>query len=68
MRYATFRDAIYGQAFVARTDLEGTIALPYDRPCPEWIKAMEREIGLKRESIAARGRALVWRIDHDPSH
>ena len=34
--------------------------LPYDRPCPEWTRRLEREIGLVRRK--GRERALVWSL------
>ncbi|ADE55896.1 hypothetical protein [Coraliomargarita akajimensis] len=34
--------------------------LPYTRPCPEWIKALEQDDGLIRER--RKERALLWEI------
>ncbi len=41
-------------------ELKSDLALPYERPCPEWTKKLEREIGLRRDK--GQGRELVWRI------
>ena len=32
--------------------------LPYDRPCPEWTRRLESEIGLIRQK--GTGKAFVW--------
>ncbi len=34
--------------------------LPYKRPCPEWTRRLQKEIGLKRDR--KKGRELLWRI------
>ena len=64
MTYVRFRDSI--QARLRRASagltwqaLRRELRLPYTRPCPEWVKALERDIGLAR--IKGGGRALVWR-------
>ena len=41
-------------------ELKIALDLPYARPCPEWVKQFEKEIGLVRRKGA--GRALVWRV------
>ena len=41
---------------VLRSDLD----LPYDRPCPEWTRRLEREIGLTRRK--GNGREFIWRV------
>jgi len=41
-------------------ELKSDLALPCDRPCPEWTRKLEKEIGLKRQK--GEGRELVWRI------
>lgn len=67
MRYIDFRDAILKE-LCRRPDgltwvqLRQRLALPYDRPCPEWTKRLEQEIGLSRGK--GIGRALVWRLQH----
>ena len=40
-------------------ELRSDLKLPYDRPCPEWTRRLEREIGLRREK--GDGNALIWR-------
>ncbi|MEM6332118.1 MAG: hypothetical protein AAF823_02120 [Planctomycetota bacterium] len=66
MRYTEFRDAI--QRGLRRrgsgmtwAELREALDLPYDRPCPEWAKRLEAEIGLTR--VKGSGRALVWRVE-----
>jgi hypothetical protein len=65
MRYAEFRDAIKGElrrvpAGLTWAALKKRLKLPYDSPCPEWVKQMEQEIGLSRER--GPGRAFTWRV------
>jgi len=65
MRYIDFRDAIR-EALARRpkgltwAELRDRLGLPYARPCPEWTRCLEREIGLVRQP--GTGRALVWKI------
>jgi len=40
--------------------LREALALPYDRPCPEWTRQLEEEIGLIRRK--GSGRSLVWQL------
>jgi hypothetical protein len=65
MRYTEFKAAI--QQHLQRNhhgatwlELRETLALPYDRPCPEWTRRLETEIGLIRRKGA--GRSLVWAL------
>ncbi|HYE17618.1 MAG TPA: hypothetical protein VEA69_04195 [Tepidisphaeraceae bacterium] len=65
MRYPEFRDAIHtalrrNGTGLTWAELRDRLSLPYDRPCPEWTKDLEREIGLLR--VKGVGRALVWRL------
>ena len=39
-------------------ELRDTLQLPYDRPCPEWTRRLEKEIGLVRHK--GGGRSLRW--------
>jgi len=41
-------------------ELRERLKLPYDRPCPTWVKQLERDIGLTRKR--GTGRALVWTV------
>jgi hypothetical protein len=41
-------------------ELRGTLKLPYERPCPEWTRRLEAEIGLTRRK--GHGRALQWML------
>lgn len=66
MQYVEFKSAIQKHLRGRRqgatwVELRETLALPYDRPCPEWTKRLEQEIGLVRRKGA--GRALVWGLD-----
>ncbi len=65
MRYTDFRDAIRDELKQSREgltwgELKERLDLPYDRPCPAWVKQMEKEIGLSR--ARGSGRAYVWKI------
>src|SRR5438067_719834 len=60
MRYTEFRAAI--QQHLRRNrkgatwvELRDTLGLPYDRPCPEWTRKLETEIGLS----AAKAQGLL---------
>lgn len=65
MRYVDFRDAIARE--IGRTgrgltwsELRTRLRLPYVRPCPEWTKQLESDIGLTR--TRGEPRALVWTL------
>jgi hypothetical protein len=65
MTYVHFRDAIRAELRKSPEgktwkELRQQLALPYGRPCPEWVKALEKEIGLSRKDY--RGRELLWRL------
>jgi hypothetical protein len=65
MRYVDFRDSIRRElqrnsAGLTWAQLQGRLHLPYDRPCPEWTKQLEQEIGLRR--VKGNGRALIWKV------
>lgn len=65
MTYEDFRDSIARElqqipAGLTWTDLKGQLDLPYERPCPEWVRRLEKEIGLVRERV--NGRALTWKL------
>jgi hypothetical protein len=66
MHYAEFRDAVRSAlrrspAGLTWAQLQVRLRLPYDRPCPEWTRQLEREIGLDR--VKGDGRALLWKLD-----
>lgn len=42
-------------------ELRGAAKLPYKRPCPEWTKQLEDDIGLNRKE--KRGHALIWKVE-----
>ena len=70
MRYVEFKAAIQQHLLRRRQgatwpELRETLALPYDRPCPEWTRRLESEIGLLRRP--GGGRALVWEIPSAPT-
>ena len=63
MTYLAFKSAIAADLKKHRAGktwktLRADLHLPYDRPCPEWTRRLENEIGLVRRK--AEGNALVW--------
>lgn len=54
MRYTEFRDAIR-QALLAHPEgltwpqLKTSLNLPYERPCPNWVGRLGKEIALTRK-------------------
>lgn len=65
MRYVGFRDRILAELHrrpggLTWKQLRDCLDLPYDRPCPEWVKRMEAEDGLLR--APGDGRAYLWRV------
>lgn len=65
MRYVEFRDEIREElrqnpAGLTWKELKQRLELPYNQPCPTWVKQMEQEIGLSREQGPAR--AYIWKI------
>ena len=66
MKYVEFRDAIAkalrrNRCGLTWVKLRDTLDLPYERPCPNWTRRLEEEIGLSR--VKGEGRALVWKIE-----
>lgn len=65
MRYDEFKGAIeqhlkrnrQGATWVELRDM---LELPYERPCPDWTRRLEEEIGLVRRK--GTGRSLVWEL------
>ena len=64
MRYDEFKAAI--QQHLRRNrrgatwpELRDTLILPYDRPCPEWTRRLEIEVGLIPSDKKGAGRSLV---------
>jgi hypothetical protein len=67
MRYMDFRDSIKNKlikypAGLTWRELKKSLDLPYNQPCPEWIKSLEGEIGLERKE--KKGNALIWKLKH----
>ena len=65
MRYPEFKAAIHQHLQRHRqgatwNELREKLSLPYDRPCPEWTRRLEKEIGLTRNK--SFGRALLWQV------
>jgi hypothetical protein len=65
MHYTEFKAAIQQHLKRKRqgatwVELRETLALPYERACPEWTRRLEEEIGLVRRK--GTGRALVWEV------
>jgi hypothetical protein len=63
--YLHFRDTI--RAALARhsggltwRELDQVLHFSSGRPCPEWVRRLETEIGLVRQP--GPGRALVWKL------
>lgn len=65
MKYVEFKTQIQ-QALLEHPDgftwkeLKAHLDLPYQTPCPEWVKHLEDEIGLVRRREDQR--AYTWRI------
>lgn len=65
MTYAEFRTRIQRHlethsGGVTWQELRDTLKLPYKRPCPEWTRRLEEEIGLVRHKGC--GRSLHWTL------
>jgi hypothetical protein len=65
MRYVDFRDMIQEElrrnpAGLTWAELRERLDLPYDRPCPTWVRRMEQEVGLSKTK--GSGHAYVWRV------
>ena len=65
MTYVLFKNLIQTDLRKCATgktwkELKSDLTLPYNRPCPEWTKRLEREIGLTRQKGAAR--ELIWSV------
>jgi hypothetical protein len=63
MTYQQFRDSIQTKLRSRRLgmtwrELRDDLELPYDRPCPEWTRRLESDIGLVRKK--GTGNAFVW--------
>jgi hypothetical protein len=63
MTYLQFRDLIQAKLRERRRgmtwrELRDDLGLPYDRPCPEWTRRLESDIGLIRQKRT--GNAFVW--------
>jgi len=67
MTYATFRNKVQqtlrrNPSGLTWIELRGTAKLPYLRPCPEWTKQLENDIGLIRAD--KRGKAFIWKVEN----
>ncbi len=63
MTYAEFKQAVQAELRRRRrgttwSELKTARRLPYDRPCPEWTRRLEKEIGLVRRK--GESRSLIW--------
>lgn len=64
MQYVEFRDAVQGYLRKRPSgstwkQLRADLRLPYEIPCPAWVRRMETEIGLHR----AKGpRGKIWTL------
>lgn len=66
MTYPEFKAAIQQHLKRQRqgatwVELREALGLPYERPCPEWTRRLEEDIGLVRRK--GTGRALVWALE-----
>jgi hypothetical protein len=64
MTYLEFKNSIASKlrknsSGMTWSELKTALDLPYERPCPEWTKKLEKDIGLVRAK--GQGRAFVWR-------
>jgi hypothetical protein len=68
MRYIEFKEQVKkflkdNPSGVTWKELRDRLDLSYKKPCPEWTRKLEAEIGLNR--VKGKGRALVWKLpDH----
>lgn len=65
MRYEQFKKAIQDELRgtpdgLTWMQLRDQLRLPYDRPCPTWVRCLEREIGLSR--ARGSGAAHIWKL------
>ena len=65
MKYLEFKQRIEAElrrnpAGLTWNEIRDRLDLPYDRPCPTWLKQLEDDIRLSRAK--GSGRALVWTI------
>ena len=65
MRYIEFKALIRSEltkhpAGLTWAELKNNLNLPYNRPCPTWIKQLEAEIGLTRSK--GMQRAYIWKL------
>ena len=65
MLYDDFRDSIRAELRRCPTgltwsELRRRLDLPYERPCPTWVKKLEKEIGLRRSRGSTP--AFVWKL------
>jgi hypothetical protein len=68
MRFVDFRDQIHEELRrnpdgLTWKQLKQRLNLPYESPCPTWVRQLEEEIGLKRSK--GSGRAYIWRLLHE---
>lgn len=73
MRYVEFKNSIQRHLLEHRRgatwlELREALALPYERPCPEWTRRLEQEIGMVRQAKKGSGRSLVWSLPSTVSH
>ena len=67
MEYTEFRDTVYiglkqHPSGLTWQELKTSLDLPYQRPCPEWVKRLEVDLDLKRNE--KKGNALIWRLSN----
>jgi hypothetical protein len=65
MRYVEFKEKIKARLIehpegLTWDQLKDQLELPYDRPCPDWVDRLERDIGLTRSREAHR--SFTWKL------
>jgi hypothetical protein len=65
LRYTDFKEVICAELGLhpeglTWMELKLRLVLPYQRPCPTWVRHMEEEIGLVRTRNA--GKPAIWTI------
>jgi hypothetical protein len=69
MTYLEFKSRIQGHLEnhpdgATWRELRDALELPYERPCPEWTRRLENEIGLVRRK--GEGRGFNWSLERGP--
>lgn len=65
MTFLRFRELIHQELRqhpdgLSWVELRERLHLPYERPCPAWVRQLEQQISLRR--VRGTGRAKVWTV------